>query len=148
MNVLTAFVDDIIKDSKEASENAFMPSHKNEKSRYDQVTQKPNVYACPGFEKHFRSLCLKFPSWTNVIATTYGYEGDELNSARSETYFKIKKSLIPRPISLLRFLLRDALKIQSAATRDYPSLRKVTNTDETVQSGRSIFDQEDSSSDN
>lgn len=165
VNSLTVFVDEIITEAKAASESALVPiaakktsieaGDENSEKKIEDVSTvnrtqeysvtkisapKPNVYACKEFDKHFKSMCQKFCSWTNLLAAAYGYEGDEMNSARSETYFKIKKSQIPKPISIIRFLLRDAKKIESATTRYYPSLRKLSSLSNHVKlSGKSPF---------
>lgn len=141
-NLLTAFVGDIIAEADKCAASSVQPiPKKSESTIAHHLPQKPNAYYCKHFEKNFKSLCQKFPSWTNVLAAAYGYDGDELNSARSEGFFRIRKVQNPHPVTIIRYLLRETKKIESSATRDYPSLKKVTLSGDRVDiPGESVFD--------
>lgn len=76
----------------------------------EEITDEANYYYCPDLISIFKSLCYTFPSWTNVMKDLFGSPNNVGTSARSETYFKIKKESIPYPILMKKFLLKDEKK--------------------------------------
>ena len=77
----------------------------------EEISECANFYYCPSFTKNFKQLCYTFVTWTNVMATHFTSSNAVATSARSEAFFMRLKQKIPRPISVVKFLLKEKLRI-------------------------------------
>lgn len=104
------------------------------------VSKQSNAYHCPAFTINFKNLCYIFPSWTNVMKKHFASPKEYGTSARSETYFKQLKHVIPYPISAQKFVLMDKKKIKSRTNFGFANLPTTENTMIVEEAQENLFD--------
>ena len=78
----------------------------------EEISDEINLFYCPGFIEDFQRICYSFPSWTNVMMTSFRSPNPIGSSARSECYYKNVK-IDQNTLSLPKFILFDKKRYEA-----------------------------------
>ena len=92
----------------------------------EEMSDSANFYYCPEFTKNFKELCFIFVTWTSVMRDLFFSTNEVGTSARSERFMRTKQK-IPRPISIVKFLLIEKRRIICFTNYEFMHVPKMKN---------------------